>query len=63
MTTEERSAPKELHDELDKLYPLAAHGGRIGMGSQIILSLDPSGKISEFKVNLAKKGKLGIDSA
>lgn len=60
MTTQD-SAPKELHDTLDSLYLAADYGRRIGMGSQLIIGLDHTGKLSEFKVNLAKKGKPAID--
>lgn len=54
-------APQELHDTLDSLYQAADYGRRIGMGSQLILSVDEKGKLSEFKVNLAKKGKPAVD--
>ena len=58
MTTD--SAPKALHDLLDAVYPLMAHAHRIGMGGQIVLSIDRHGNASPPKVNLsgdvAKKG-------
>lgn len=58
MTTE--AAPQSAHDVLDAIYPLLAHGRRIGMGGQIVLSFDKHGNLSPPKVNLsgdvAKKG-------
>lgn len=55
MTTE--AAPKHMHDVLDAVYPLLAHARRIGMGGQIVLSIDKHGNLGEPKVNLSGVAK------
>ena len=55
MTTE--AAPKAVHDVLDAIYPLIAHARRIGMGGQIVISIDKHGNLAEPKVNLSGVAK------
>lgn len=62
MTTEQ-SAPKELHDVLDALYCSSESGRRMGAGAQLILGVDDKGKLSGWKMNLAKGKQPHIESA
>lgn len=45
------SAPKQLHDELDKMWPLVPRARLLGMSTQIILTVDKHGNLSSRKVN------------
>lgn len=51
--TVEESAPKQVHDILDTVWPLVPHARRMGMGAQIVLHFDKHGNYTGQKVNLS----------
>jgi len=49
--TIDQSAPKQLHDELDKMWPLVPRARLLGMSSQLIFTIDRNGNYVGKKVN------------
>ncbi len=53
------SAPAELHDQLDKVFPVLDHMRRLGMTSQVVLYWTAEGKPGRFKVSAAEADRAG----
>ncbi len=49
--TIDQSAPKQLHDELDNVWPLVPRARLLGMSTQIVLTIDRNGNYIGKKVN------------
>ncbi len=57
------AAPQEAHVLLDTYWPLIMHGRRIGMGAQLVVSVDKHGNLSKPKVNLSHNGEVAKNGA